>query len=331
MTRKGEYGGYLPLELPEGEDWFSGYGENNILRTNSAKAALYFAVRSSHISKLYLPHYLCRSVKEMLKSTGIRMESYYLNSGLLPKLPDVEPDAGVLLVNYFGIMEEQVKKEGEKYRTVFLDHSHGFFAEPVLRDGVFNIYSCRKFVGVPDGGYLVSRNCAGELEADEVSGHFSYLVTSLEQGCNAAYQEKMECDRYFLGNYKGMSKITRGILSSVDYEKMRKQREENFQRIHKRLKEYNELDIEDKAFPAYLYPFLPKDAVKNGKRLKAALVAEKIYVPTLWRELISPAYAGRREYHLSENTVFLPVDQRYGEEDMDYLAQRVKDLLEGWK
>lgn len=328
MAFRGEYGGYLPLELSEGEDWFSKYGESNLLRTNSAKAALYFAVKTSGISKIYLPHYLCRSVKKMLENTGIPLEYYYLNSGLLPKLSHVEQDAGVLLVNYFGIMEEQIKKEAGKYKTVFLDHSHGFFSEPILREGVFQIYSCRKFMGVPDGGYLVGKNCAMDLEADQVSEHFSYLVTSLEHGCNAAYQEKMECDRYFMGNHKGMSRISRGLLSSVNYEQIRRKREENFRYIHRQLKDDNELEIEKEAYPAYLYPFMPKGGIKTGKRLKEALVAEKIYVPTLWRELISPFYAGRREYHLSEDTVFLPIDQRYGEEDMEYLVQRVKCLLE---
>lgn len=323
-----EYGGYLPFEIHEKEDWFSKYGEEKVLRTNSAKAAMYFAIKNNHIRKMYVPHYMCRSVRQMLGCCGIETEYYYLDEKLLPKLGATEPDSAVLLVNYFGIMEEQVKEEAEKYPVVMLDHSHAFFAEPVIRDGVFNIYSCRKFIGVPDGGYLIGKNTAAELEPDEISNHFSYLVTSLEHGTNAAYVQKMESDRYFMGNYKGMTKLSRGMLSSVDYTYIRQCRSENFRILHELLREDNRMELPNTGVPAYLYPFLPKKAHWSGKKLKADLVTEHIYVPTLWRELLDSSFEGTMEYDLSENAVFLPLDQRYGPEDMKYLAGRVKSLLE---
>ena len=323
-----EYGGYLPFEIHKTEDWFSKYGEKNVLRTNSAKAAMYFAIKNNHIQKVYIPHYMCRSVKEMLLETGAETEYYYLDEKLLPKLGSTKPGEAVLLVNYFGMMEELVRKEAEKYQTVILDHSHAFFAEPVIREGVFNIYSCRKFIGVPDGGCLISGGAAMELEPDTISGHFSYLVTSLEYGTNAAYQEKMESDRYFAGNYKGMSRLSQGMLSSVDYSYIRQCRSENFRYLHELLQEENLLEIPQPEASAYLYPFLPKRPAGSGKSLKSELVAEKIYVPTLWRELICESFAGTIEYELSEGTVFLPIDQRYGKDDMEYLAGKVKKILE---
>lgn len=328
-----EYGGYLPLEISEGEDWFSGCGGEPVLRTNSAKAAMYFAIRDLKARKIYAPYYMCRSVREMLRETGMEVEFYYLNEKLLPRLPHVEPEAAVLLVNYYGVMEEPVREEAlglcGSCAGVVIDQSHGFFARPVPGEGVTNIYSCRKFFGVPDGGYLVGKHSEISLEPETVSGHFSYLVTSSEQGTNAAYKEKQESDRYFYGNYKGMSRITRGMLSAVDYEGIRKKRRENLGCLHRLLGEKNRLEFSGTDAPAYLYPFLPKGPEGTGKRIKSALVAENIYVPTLWRELLTPELEGTLEYDLSENGVYLPVDQRYGPEDMEYLAGRVKSLLEG--
>lgn len=324
-----EYGGYLPFEIKTGPDFFSEYGENNVLRTNSAKAAMYFVIKEKGIQKICVPYYMCRSVKEMLQETGVSIEYYDLDENLLPVPGSVDADAAVLLVDYFGMMEEQVKREAEKYRTVILDFSHSFFAEPVVREGAFSIYSCRKFVGVPDGGYAIGDGVSRKLEADKVSDYFSYLTTSLEYGTNAAYAQKQESDRYFMGNYKGMSELTRGMLSSVDYAGIRKQRSENFRHLHRILGPYNALMIEEEQAPAYVYPFLPKGESAAEKSLKAALVAEKIYVPTLWKELICEEFRGTLEYRLSEQAVFLPVDQRYGKEDMEYIAGRVKWLLEG--
>lgn len=353
-----EYGGYLPFEVREGEDWFSAYGEDRVLRTNSAKTAIYCAVRNSGIHKLYVPYYMCRSVKQMLLDADVETEFYYVDERLLPVLSRVDAGAAVLLVNYFGIMEELVRAEAEKYPTVIIDNSHAYFAAPVLREGVCNVYSCRKFIGVPDGGYLVGEGCAfpagraggvsaegrGDparesgvsaagresfsLEPDEVSGHFSYLVTSFEHGTNAAYAEKQESDRYFAGNYRGMSRLTRGMLSSVDYDGILRRREENFAYLHDCLRDLNRMEISEQQAPAFVYPFLPGRAAKSGNNLKADLVAEKIYVPTMWRELAVPEFAGTLEYLLSERAAFLPVDQRYGREDMRYIADRVRDLLE---
>lgn len=323
-----EYGGYLPFEIHESEDFFSRYGEANVLRTNSAKAAICFAIKNNPIRKIYIPHYMCRSVKEMLRDTGIETAYYFLDDELLPKLEETEEGEAVLLVNYFGIMEERVRKASEKYHTVILDHSHAFFSEPVIREGVFNIYSCRKFIGVPDGGYLIGKNVSAKLEPEKISGHFSYLTTSLEHGTNAAYAQKQESDRYFMGNYKGMSRLSRGMLSSVDYAYIRQCRADNFRYLHELLKDGNQMEIPQTEPAAYFYPFLPKESCRRGDHLKADLVAEKIYVPTLWRELVTPEFLGTREYLLSEKAVFLPIDQRYKKDDMKYIAGRVKSLLE---
>ncbi|MCD7765740.1 MAG: hypothetical protein LUH53_04380 [Lachnospiraceae bacterium] len=346
--RREEYGGYLPFETRVGEDYFSRYGEAHILRTNSGKAAIYYALKAAKPRKVYAPHYLCDSVRRMLADSGIEVEQFYLDEEMLPRLWKVEKGAAVLLVNYYGVMEEQVRKAAGQFSSVIIDNAHAFFAEPILRESVWNVYSCRKFVGVPDGGYLVSASLPGaltpgtsqtgtllsealtpgasmvdasgvHLEPDCVSAHFSYLTTSMEYGMNAAYQEKQDADRYFYGNYAGMSRISRSMLSTADYAYIREKREENYSRLHEKLKDVNQLKLPD-TVPAWLYPFWPGE---RGADLRKELVAEKIYTPTLWRELIRPDFEGTLEYRLSREVIFLPVDQRYDCVDMEELAGRV--------
>ncbi|MCD7841377.1 MAG: hypothetical protein LUG56_02795 [Lachnospiraceae bacterium] len=320
MMRREEYGGYLPFETRTGEDYFSRCGEEHVLRTNSGKAAIYYALKAAKPRKVYVPYYLCGSVRRMLAEGGIEVELFYLDERMLPRLQNVEKDAAVLLVNYYGVMEEQIRDAAGRFPSVIIDNAHAFFAEPILREGVWNVYSCRKFVGVPDGGYLVSASLPFfQLEPDRVSAHFSYLTTSLEYGMNAAYQEKQAADRYFYGNYAGMSRISRGMLSAADYAYIREKREENYSRLHEKLKAVNQLKLPD-TVPAWLYPFWPGE---RGASLRSELVAEKIYTPTLWRELLCPDFEGTLEYRLSREAIFLPVDQRYDRVDMDELAGRV--------
>ena len=325
MIRK-EYGGYLPFEGTAGPDYFSPLGEKQVLRTNSAKTAIWFALRQMPVRTIYIPHYICSSVREMVLKSGYEVKPYLIDRNLLPEPESIEEDAGILIVNYFGIMEDAVRKAADRYRNVILDQSHAFFAEPLMREDVFNVYSCRKFFGVPDGGYLIGQSLKKPEplpEEESVSEHFGYLVTSLEQGTNAAYREKQESDRYFYGRYLGMSQLTRIMLSTVDYAAVRRKRQENYRLLRELLGGCNRFTAETDALPAaYLYPFF------GTPELKRRLVAEKIYVPTRCRELNSADFAGTREYALSDCISFLPVDQRYDSEDMAYLAGRVKKIME---
>ena len=320
-----EYGGYLPFELTgEKDDRFSGYGQNNILRTNSAKAALWYVLEKRGIQKLYIPYYMCESVNRMLSETKIQVEQVFLDGELMPVLPVPEPGAAVMLVNYFGILDTQIQQRLDRYERVIVDNSHAFFSEPVLRPGVDYIYSCRKFFGVPDGGCAIGADIARELRPDTVADRFSYLVTSAEQGMNAAYEDKRRCDHSFRGRYRGMSGITRGMLGVIDYENVREIRRRNFGMLKKLLEPANTFPVRAESCPAYLYPFL---AAHGGEELKRRLVSERIYVPTLWPALKDDKYKNTLENRLSGECVFLPVDQRYTEEDMRFLSERVKALI----
>ena len=65
----------------------------------------------------------------------------------------------VLIVNYFGLMDKNIQKFIESYNNIniIIDNTQAFFSNPVWKDKVYNVYSCRKFIGVPDGGYLISK------------------------------------------------------------------------------------------------------------------------------------------------------------------------------
>ena len=336
-----EYGGYLPLERAAGEERLFSVGEENILRTNSAKAALHYALEMRKVKKLYTPYYMCRSVTDLLKNSGISLSFYYLQENLLPDLKDLPEDAWVLLVNYFGIMEEDIRDLVREYPHVIIDNSHALFVEPILEGDTCCIYSCRKFIGVPDGGYLIGQGAGSlHLEPCQVRKHFSYLVDSFEADMNSSYRKKLESDMYLAANLQGMSELTRAMLPGIDFERIRQQRLSNFAALNRLLGPTNAIKFPEETYPAYLYPYLPVDYEfmqedqeprrrrrNQNSPLKKALLREQIYIPTLWKELLTERFRGTLEYRLSSDTIFLPVDQRYDTEDMEYLAGRVEALI----
>lgn len=317
-----EYGGYLPFEIFDGKDYFE---QNNYLITlkcNSAKTAIYMALKELHITEIGVPKYLCSSVISMLEESGYKIKFYDINESLLPnEFPATE---AILLVNYFGLVGMKVKEIAERYAKVIIDNSHAFYEEPLIRDGVMNVYSNRKFFGVPDGGYLVANQLVcNDLEREVVSENIGYLFKSLEYGTNYAYHEKKQSDLYFQGRYLGMSIITESIMKKINYVKIANVRVENCKIMHEKLGQYNKFSVNPVLFVPYLYPLY----CENGAKIKKQLINHKIWTPTLWKEYIDLGNTDTVEYNISNDTVFLPIDQRYKKEDILYISDLVVQII----
>ena len=173
VRRKKEYGGFLPLELNIGKGYFSEY-ESVLSRFNSVKAGLEFIIKNSKASKLFLPCYYCPSTTEAILRTGIEVVFYHIDKEMQPI--DIQDEVGslIILVDYFGVLGKKIENiaMGFSNAEVILDRAHAFFSRPVLRDNVYNIYSAKKFFGVPDGAYLIST----KIRSDEAP---SYSASSL--------------------------------------------------------------------------------------------------------------------------------------------------------
>ena len=102
----------------------------------------------------------------------------------------------------------------------------------------------------------------------------------------------------------------------IDYEKVERKRRENYAYLHKRLGGMNQLNVKNAAF---MYPLM----VENGAAIRKMLQAKKIFIPTLWPTVFEVAAPNEMEYKMAENILPLPVDQRYGIEDMEYIVQEV--------
>ncbi len=67
-----------------------------------------------------------------------------------------------------------------------------------------------------------------------------------------------------------------------------------------------------------MYPLL----VENGESIRRRLQRQKIYIPTLWPDVYDLCGRDSTEYNLAQNILPLPVDQRYGPDDMEELADK---------
>lgn len=319
----GEYGGFLPLELNLGgnRSYYSEY--SNVLSFNTIKAAIPLIRDALERRDILVPYYLCPNVINELEKNFNEISFFYLNNRLLPQIDNPEGKL-VYLVNYFGIMDKTIINFVEtNNKTVFLiDNAHSFYNKPIIRGNVYNLYSCKKFFGVPDGGYLISEKKINQVYEKTKSSHISqYLIKSIEEGTNSCYQEKKEIDKFINSNYSGISVFSEKLLEAIDYEKIKTIRKNNFRMYHEYFGKINLINCEEDSVP-YVYP------LNIGKNIKKRLIEEKIYVPTLWSHLLQEHFRNTFEFQLASDTLFLPLDQRYGKEDIEFIINRVNELAE---
>lgn len=312
-----EFGGYLPIELNNNNEFYYG---SNVTRYNSARSALISVIRNQGYKKIFIPVYMCESVRKALDANGIDYNYYNINIDLTPDIDVTSSDSAIMITNYFGLMKYGSDLV-DKYKNVIFDNTQAFFAEPV--ENAFNIYSCRKFFGVCDGAYLVGTSYD---EPDRYQPrHSGYLLDSITFSTNQGYRESLENEKQIENDgVKGMSVLSQKILINTDYGSVKKIRRENYSILEKNLSDINEYKgdyIYNNCVPM-IYPLLIRD-----EDLRRKMVDHKIFVPQWWKYILDEDNANEIERDLSEFLLPLPIDQRYGGDDMCQLAATIRKLI----
>lgn len=313
-----EIGGYLGLEqLPQHEYY------PDLIALNSARNALLYLCRAKRIQKLFLPYLLCNVVGELCVEASISVTYYHTGTDLLPDLlPDCLSDGDwVYIVNYYGRLNPSCLLSLQaRYGRIILDHTHAFFQPPC--NGIDTIYSCRKFFGVPDGAYLATDvRLPEELARDHSIGRMEHLLGRFEYDGASYFDAFRKNDDSLCGEpLLAMSRITHNILGAIDYADVRTKRNENYLHLAHRLDGVNGLASMRPDGP-FAYPLYCKDAARCRKEL----IAQKIYVPLLWPNVLTlddcPV-----EKDLAVNILPLPCDQRYTPDDMQIILDALHQL-----
>ena len=123
-----EFGGYLPLELPHGQELYTGAG---VLRLNCGRNAIVAALRDAGAKKVHLPYYNCNTVYDAVTRAGFAVERYPLDARRLPVCPALGDGEWLLYVNYFGIASDDLLAEVKRrWPRVIFDNTQAFFSAP---------------------------------------------------------------------------------------------------------------------------------------------------------------------------------------------------------
>lgn len=306
-------GGYFELELKQGEHY-----HKDALRLNTARNCLEYILVARKYTKVFIPYYTCASVLEPLMKLNVEYEFYSIDKLLEPtSLPPLQNGEAFLYTNYFGLKQSCVTNLANHYKQqLIVDNSQAFFANTIK--GIDTFYSARKFFGVPDGAYLYT-DCIIDkpLETDMSFARMAHLLKRIDLGAEAGYKDfKITEDLLSNNAIKRMSSITESILTSIDYEQVKQKRIQNYNILGSHLGFY--LSSSSDAVPM-VFPFLC-----TNKDLRKKLIANKIYVATYWPNVLDWCNNNSIEHFLTVDLLPLPIDQRYGECEMNRILDLIK-------
>ncbi len=290
----------------------------------SARAALYAYLNTAKIKTLYVPNYICDSIFPALESLTVEIKFYSVDEHLLPvNCPEItnKRDSRILLVNYFGLLNEKIKVLTALEPELFIiDNSQALFCEHIK--GTTSIYSPRKFLGIPDGGFLRTATKINmpetRYDASENVGHLLLRAAGDVQAGYARFlaaEQALEC---FIP--KKISIISTYLIKCAETSKIKETRQRNYELLYSEFKALNQIDLLMGDQIPLCYPlklgFNVTDICKE-------LINSAIYLPRYWNS----SYSGDVGISMFENTLFLPIDERVSAVELMNLVKLIKDKL----
>lgn len=271
--------------------------------TFSGKDSLRLIIKTLELNQkdeILLPSYLCKEILKPFKENNIKICFYKINKNFQTDLEDIKKKINIntkvlLVIHYFGFLQNEINKIRETCRSKNI-----FLIEDIVQS-------------------FLTREDDGFTGASADFSFNSYIKFLPINGSLLSVKENLSV----IPVLAEMTMISKLILKKINFQKIIKKRRENFQYL------LNELKNTD-------YPFfkeLPDNVCPLGfpilseKRdlLKKHLISNKIYPPVHW-ELLQDIDKNEFSvsWEISRSILTLPIDQRYGLKEMDYIVKTIK-------
>ena len=328
------------LGVPEGP--FIPWPRPGVLFSSGREALLGLWRHLDKKNRLLVPEYFCGEVLEWWQQQGVNICQYvdgpHLGAPCWETLK-ASPGDVVLAVNYFGVRDGEGWREWKKRNEGTLlveDHSHDPLSAWALGSPAdYAFASLRKTYPVPDGAILWSPHGVS-LPEDPAQGNWTgsalklsamilkqdYLADGREDIKETFRKFQVKGEEMLSADATGgaISPWSRALLGPGFPVSWRQQRLENVQTLLGLISGASDFEPLFRQWPAGGCPFgvlliFPCQEVRDAYRER--LIEARIYPAIHWglNRLSSP-----EAQSLSRRILTIPVDQRYGKEDMKYIA-----------
>ncbi len=271
--------------------------------------------RSVRPRRVWLPRFMCHSVKQAFENEGVVLMPYALNERLLPQQTDPDEQDVVLLFNYFGLQAHRsdflAQVDAWRGLHLLVDNTHSFGLDNQF-PGVFSCVSPRKFLPVTDGG--IAYDPAGWLSkahmpsaTDASWQRMGWLFRAWEDGGRGpSYADYAQArDQLRQTPYSGMSPATAFWLDLIDVQTWLALRQGHYQTLaaqvpcHPLFSDFRHgSDFSPIGYPVH---------VPHAGQAQAALARHKVFAVRYWPELETSPALNAMEKELLQHLLFIPL------------------------
>lgn len=318
---------------------------------NTGRAAIEMLLRKfrkAGYTRVWLPAFLCDSVRDAALRAGMELIYYKVNIDLSVDVNSIQCDNHSILyvVQFFGQRTNEelltyIKQLRSAGGIVIEDISLSLLSddEDYVGFGDYIIGSLRKWFPIVDGGILLSKKPESFELADASNDYTLYYYTAqiLKDLYLKSENRDQEWKKAFLSyNAEGMkalfsdytpremSRVSIDLMKGLNLRQIRDQRNSNFDTLHALISDIPQLSIlvERKGTMTPLGMVILSE---RRDELLQYLISKDIYCNVHWRSNESTKNFQDSEY-LSARCITIPCDQRYGKKEMNYIAQSISEF-----
>lgn len=333
------------------------YARSHVSFTASGREAVALVLKSLEekqpgIKKeCLLPAYMCDSVFFPFEHRGWKIHFYHLEKDLRVREKELRRQIeairpGLLFVHcYYGVdtwksirpFWADYKKRGT---VIMEDVTQSYYLPEGGLGADYVVGSLRKWYPVPDGGFAASDRPLLEvgLPADKefikkrmglLTKKWEYLHNPEEESVRKESKEEFlrknkETEEWLDGmrEITAMSEETKALFQRIEEEDCKQKRKENYRILSEKL-QGSLISAMQEEYENTAPLYVSIDA-KNRDLLQRSLKNQDIYAPVLWpvgRQ--NQNFLSETDRYLFDHLLALPMDQRYGREEMERIAEVV--------
>lgn len=330
------------------------YGKTHICLTASGREAIALALKSieanhPQISKrCLLPAYMCDTVFFPFERAGWEIHFYHLNKDLTAEVEELRAQIeairpGLLLIHpYYGVdtwksMRSLLHAWKEQGICIMEDVTQSYYLKGVGAEADYVVGSLRKWYAIPDGGFVATDEVLAnegllpnkeftEKRIELLTQKWEYLYgkgsTEEKKALKQEYLRKNRVMEEWLDEHTGigaLSKEASAILDTVEEQDAKRKRNENYRYLYEQLKgrqQFAPILSKEASAPLYFAIY-----AKEREKLQKYLCEKDIYAPVLWPiGTQNQDCLTQDEAYIYEHMLAIPMDQRYGREEMEHIA-----------
>lgn len=320
---------------------------------NAIEILMKYFIEKLNINKILLPDYICTTVVEAVSRAKMQYQLYSVNRNFECDIMQIENEINkgincIYIVQYFGKklpiqMIQAINAWKNKGIIIVEDITMALFSSDYTSVGFGNyvLGSIRKWLPIPDGGFISTKEkgLPNEQSIGNISKYTYYytLVQTMKReyieedlsdvGLKENYMNfyKMSIEELF-SDYKiyPISQISKNYLFNYDMNKVISKRIRNYDYLCNKIYGLSGIKVKIRREEG-MVPFGMLIESTNRDNLLKYLIDNNIYCNVHWR--LDERKQNSDIKYLSDSVITIPCDQRYKEEEMDYIA----NVLEHWE